>query len=229
LIIEGAKATSAAKNRVYKGMTLQTMKVIESRCQVSKRRAQYISKARFEACSDPSMSYAMYLMLQIGTDGLPAQLIWNWDFTQFIYDPSETNLCWKVVSIYKTESTPLCTADNNSLNIAIKYMHFAAADGCCAPMVLMIAIPELKDGDYVVKQVPGLSQYNALGQVGYVLFCSSRAGNDAAFTWFLKEIVIATIVTRKQEEAFEVSLLLIDLWPRMTIVHVVTSICHLRW
>jgi len=204
LIHDKAKTCSEERNRIYSEVKRPTVEKIKKRCKVKKRKAQTISNARYIACSDPAMSYCMYLMLKAFTAEVPSQLIWNWDFTQFIFDPSETQLGWVVAD--RARSRPITTRGDESLAIAIKYMHMGSADGGIGPMTLMISVPGMKEDEFVVKEVPGLSQVNIARSFGYLVFCSSRCGNSRVFKWFLETIVIKTITDARDAYRLYVSL-----------------------
>jgi transposase len=191
LVHTTAQTSCNERNVPYAPMSTKSVQRVIKKANLTKRKAQSITTARYEACSDPTMSYCMYLMLKAFTTDVPTQLLFNWDFTQFIYDESDTVLSWVVAD--RERSRPISAKGDASLPIAIKYMHMGSADGYVAPMVLMVAIPEMKEGEFVVKQVPGLSQINALNSHGYLIFCTSRCGNDLVFQWFLENIVINTI------------------------------------
>jgi hypothetical protein len=191
LIRKKAEETSADRNSSTTEITDRTVKKVRLDCNLKKRKVQKITNARWIACSDPSMSYSMYLMLKSFAEGICPQLFWNWDFTQFVYDHTETQECWIVADRADKRSINKNCCDG--LPLAIKYMHLCSADGEPGPMCLLIAVSGMNDEDFVIKEVPGLSQLNTSSSVGYLIFCSSRCGNDNIYRWFLENIVMNTI------------------------------------
>jgi hypothetical protein len=80
-------------------------------------------------------------------------------------------------------------------------MHMGSASGEVISLILLIAISDMKEDDFVVIEVPGLNQYgNSELVVGYVTFCQTRAGNANFFNWFMTQVAIPKVC--RVREAF---------------------------
>ena len=165
-----------------------------------------ISMARFNACSDPRMSYSLYIMLKGCTEGVPNQLIWNWDATQMVVNTSGVPRSVCMVNNAGIED-PITVVGEEALSFCIKWFHLGSANGECAPLVLMAAIDELDEEDCFCFPVPGLSQSNQSGSIGYIAFCKNRCGNSKFFEWFISEIAIPTIAGCRVAHRISVGLL----------------------
>ncbi len=203
LICDKAKETSMKRNKPYQEITAKTIKATISSCNLANRKSQSTTNARFTACSDPTMSYSMFLMLKAYANELPPGHLWNWDFTQFVINPGETDR--RYVSKDRDESRPVTAITTETLDIVIKYMHLGSASGILAPMVLMVSISTMPVDAFVVKRVSSLSQMTYPGCYGYLVFCASRCGNDTVFDWFLNEVVIKTIQQTRDNSNLPVS------------------------
>lgn len=81
----------------------------------------------------------------------------------------------------------------NSLPVYIKYMAMCNACGNSSSLVLIVAIDELPEDSFHVFEIAGMSIGITLGEIGYVVFCKSRAGNVSLWSWYYSCIVIPTI------------------------------------
>lgn len=154
---------------------------------------QITSNARYVACSDYRMSYAQWILVFAFTSTLPPNMIWNWDATQFI---CRTQGSGRKVYIVKMECArrPTMLVQNDSLAIIIKWMHMGSASGTAIPIVLLVAISDMKEDEMVLFEIPGLTYGVEREDMGYVAFCKTRAGNSRFFNWFATVIAIPTIV-----------------------------------
>jgi len=66
-------------------------------------------------------------------------------------------------------------------------------------MLPHIAVPELPPGKWQVYEIRGLSATTDSGKIGYLLIGHDRHGTSDFFQWFLKNIVITTIVKTRTD------------------------------
>jgi len=205
-----AKANEHRKKRNLDPVTLHasTVRSIKIRANISDVIPQTISDARLKACSDTRMSYSMYIMLKPFTEKLPKQLIWNFDATQFVCQKSGSG---KHVCIVKDkrDDTPVTAVGDETLDIAIKWLHMGSAAGEAIPLVFLVSIPDMNDTDFVVYEVPGLNQYGVSEICGYVAFCRTRAGNENFFTWFIREVAIPKVCKVRDVYSLQVRVILL--------------------
>lgn len=189
-----ADLTSMRRNQLFHDICDDTKKRLKKKLKIKKVKPQVVSLARFEACSDVRMSYSMWIMAKALTDGLPGQVIWNWDATQFNigFDGKGKMVC---IMEKSDDKSPASVTQEVSLNFAIKWMHMANANGETIPLVLLIAVPDMDKEEFESYSIPGLTYNTIPGHIGYLAFCSSRSGNAKFFTWFLEEIAIKAIVS----------------------------------
>ena len=67
----------------------------------------------------------------------------------------------------------------------IKKYFFHNSAGQVAPPVYVIGDDSLGPEDCLTFKVTGLSNTNAVGAYGYLMFCQSRAGNDSFYVWYV--------------------------------------------
>ena len=53
---------------------------------LSNIKAQTITQARLQACSDWRLAYSQWIMIKSCSEKLNRQNIWNWDATQLVYN-----------------------------------------------------------------------------------------------------------------------------------------------
>ena len=72
----------------------------------------------------------------------------------------------------------------------IKKYFFHNSAGQVAPPVYVIGDDSLEPEDCITVKVTGLSNTNAVGAFGYLVFCQSRAGNDSFYVWYVTTVVL---------------------------------------
>ena len=66
-------------------------------------------------------------------------------------------------------------------------------NGQVAPVVAYIAFDVLKEEDFFVTEVLGLSHSSEMGSKGYLVFVKKRGGNNASNTWLHQDYFIPQI------------------------------------
>lgn len=205
LLVDAIKATAKRRNEVLLSRPCaDTLKKYKQELKVHTVKPQMQSIARFKACSDPRMSYAMWIMLKACTSSLPPNLIWNWDATQFICKRSGSG---KMVCVIENRdrSKPVTKIGDDPLDIAIKWMHMGSANGQAVPLVLLVAVPDMKDEEFHYFAIPGLTYGVDIDAIGYLAFCKTRVGNSNFFRWFVSTIAIPAVVASRNRHESKVS------------------------
>lgn len=173
------------------------LKKIKEDEHIQMRKGQSKTDARNKACADPRMSYSWYLVQEAFASDLAAECKWNADGTTF---EVKRNPAGKYYCVYVEErkNKRVEVAETNGATslehpIYIKWMAMTNAVGNMSPVVLIVAIDKMNEGDFIPFIVPGLSSSKVIGEFGYVIFCKSRAGNEALWRWYYSNIVISTI------------------------------------
>ena len=170
---------------------------IKKQLGIVRREAQSITDARIKAGFDVRMTYTMWCMLKAFTSDLWHNCIWNIDATQFVINEKHGN---DTVDIVKDEddSSPVTTnSQGKEMGIAIKWMQMGSAAGVSCPTVLMCALKDMDADECYVVPIRGLTHTIATNQIGFLVFCKSRAGNRKFFKWFVENIVIPTTTAER--------------------------------
>jgi hypothetical protein len=72
----------------------------------------------------------------------------------------------------------------------IKKYFFHNSAGQVAPPVYVVADDSMAPNTFRAFKINGLSSTNAAGDYGYLVFCQSRAGNDAFYFWYVTTVVL---------------------------------------
>ena len=138
------------------------------------------------------MSYSWYLCCEAFSSHLPGERKWNADGSTFeIRDKGNGGMYLSVKGV-TTKRLQVANLDN-SLPVYIKYMAMCNACGNSSPLILIAAIEEMHEDASNIFEITGLSISISMSEIGYVVFCKSRAGNIALWSWYYKYIVIPTI------------------------------------
>ena len=205
MIISAVHDTGARRNVVCDDPSSSTIQRTKGKLKATLRKPQVITKARFEACSDPRMSYSTWIMIDSMTKSMPPEMFWNWDATQFVVGQSASSK--KVFSIKLDEGDamhkPLSIVGEESLDIGIKWMFMGSAAGSSAPIVLLLAVDSLGPEDFEAFPIPGLTATVGSKDVGYLCFCHSRAGNGPFFKWFIENVAIKCVEECRELHAMD--------------------------
>ena len=134
-------------------------------------------------------------MLASFTQALSAKNKWNFDGTQFVCKEKGTGglVCYAVRK-EEAKHIPITGNLNGTLGIAIKWMHLGSAAGEAGPPFLLVAVPEMDADSFEVFETKGLTNTATIGQVGYLAFTQSSCGNKGIFNWFIKNLVVPSLV-----------------------------------
>lgn len=193
-----ADETSVRANKPKVELCLRTCQNLKSKLDLRKRAPQYMTDVRVKSASDLRMTYSMVLMVKSCLEFKLPPLIWNWDATQFIVRVTATGAAVYILGA-DDDPTPVTAIGNSGLDFAIKWMFLGSAAGDAAPLVFIIAVPELPPGKWQVYEIRGLSATTDSGKIGYLVIGHDRHGTSDFFQWFLKNIVITTIVKTRTD------------------------------
>lgn len=100
---------------------------------------------------------------------------------------------------------PASIQKEDGLDIAVKYVYMGCSEGYGAPILLIIAVPSMEEGDMAWYTTSSLSHSPDPTGVGHLVFCNSRAGNDRLFDKFIKDFVIPTVEGVREHHGAKVS------------------------
>ena len=168
---------------------------------VKARKPQDLTPARLAALRDIRMVYRIACSYEAFSGHLPATHKWNADATTFIISP---NGAGSLVCTIPTKET-LVKLDSsvvpNGLNILVKWVLMASAQGETSPCVLIITVPDMPEGKFYVRKVVGLTGKDVVGDFGWLYFCKTRAGNAALWQhWFLNVVIPTLQATRRAHD-----------------------------
>lgn len=189
-----ADHTSEMNHTEKQRVSTSTLKRYKTELKIVPRKVQTISVARQHSGSDPRMVYSMVLLGLATMKSTPPQINNNWDFSQYVVatrGESETGFVLADDGI----KDPISVVRDSALSFAIKYAHMGSAAGESAPVVFMVAISELSAGQWHVAEIPGLIVPTGSTRKGYLYFGKDRSGTPEFWRWFLKHIVLSTVVT----------------------------------
>jgi hypothetical protein len=154
---------------------------------------QITTVARDREEKDPRNFFTWAILLLAYCVFLPAALVFNWDATTFSCGSDEHNRQKVYVKIAPRDvddkkNPPAIVG--GSLGMYIKKYFFHNSAGQVAPPVYVVADDSMEPNTYRAFRVNGLSSTKAAGDYGYLVFCQSRAGNDAFYFWYVTTVVL---------------------------------------
>lgn len=197
-ILQGqANATADRRNQPHHDLTVRTAATYISRAKLNARKPQVTTPARQKACSDHRMLYSAMVMATAFAKGINPQVLWNFDFTTFVIPRAGSG---ENVYIAEDDNSiiPPAVVDDETLPFAIKWVHLANAAGTCGPLILIVSMDSIPEGQHEVVEIRGLSYNNNSSQSGYIVACHSRNATDEVYRWFLKKIVIPQIIETRE-------------------------------
>ncbi len=183
-------ANLRGQTRIGKDVSKKTAIRAAKEIGATSRVAQAKTAARISAEKDPRNVITMGVMVDVFCKSLSPSYIYNWDATQYEVDP-KGKLKFVVVDDNSVD-TPVTVKSEGGLSFFIKHYHLHNADGIVAPPVYVIAYDAMDEENFVPKRVNSMG-YN--GDDAFICFTKSRAGNNAFFTWYIKEVIIPFITS----------------------------------
>ena len=92
---------------------------------------------------------------------------------------------------------------SDDTTLFIKWMFCCNAAGIAAPLVLLIALPEMGEDDFESYEIPGLTYKPAI-ESGFIFFARSRSGNKKSFAHFIEHIVIKSMASTRNHFGLKV-------------------------
>jgi hypothetical protein len=198
LIVEGKSNTAHKSSRtlsysILKDPSSSYIRTFVAENDIGMKKGQVLTEARRKACEDPRMSYSWYLCCEAFSSNLPAEKKWNADASTFEIKQNESGGMFLTLKTEARHSRLQVANTESSLPIYIKYMAMANACGNSSPLVLIVAVDDMPEESFEVKEILSMCITTNLNDIGYLLFCKSRAGTKTLWFWYYKYIVIPTI------------------------------------
>ncbi len=175
------------KAEVAKLPSASTIKRLQADIKAYRKVVQKKTPARVSAEADPRNTYSMFILMKAFAGNLKPSMIFNFDNTQYVIDKDADNtfICVKV------ENEEAITAvGTGKFGLAVKLFHLHNAAGHSADPVYIISHDSMKETDFEVRSITGLGNTSAVDAVGHVVFCRSRCGNNAFYTWFIEKLLV---------------------------------------
>lgn len=120
---------------------------------IKARKPQDLTPARLAALRDIRLTYRVACCYEAFSGHLPATHKWNADATTMIVAPDKVgSLVCSIPSAEEKKKLDSSTVPNG-LNLLVKWVLMASAQGETSPLVLIITIPDMKDGTFFAKKV----------------------------------------------------------------------------
>lgn len=151
---------------------------------------QPLTSARVAALSDIRLIYRIACIFLAYSAHLPAMLKWNADATTVVVNESGTGETVCYIPDAEERQKIDSGAQPSTTGILLKWMHLCNAAGHSGDLVVIAAVPSMKDGEFFAQQVPGLTGSDQIEGQGWLYCCNSRAGNAALWQhWFLHVLI----------------------------------------
>jgi hypothetical protein len=189
------------RKMVRQAMCRNTLLATKKRMNIKTTRGGDMTQARLLAGQNPRSAYTMYLMLEAFASRLDAHNKFNSDATQITCDSDSKGGYTCYIDNVDDTKPPSSTNYSGELSMAVKWMHLNNGAGEVAPTVLVFAIPTMPEGSFFVRKIVGLRNTAHHDSFGYIIFCKTRGGNEAVWSWYFSQFAIPFIrelLTRRQ-------------------------------
>jgi hypothetical protein len=174
-----------------------------------KRVPQVLTTARAKALSDPRLLFRTACCLIAFSGHLYGPFKWNADATTIqIKAEGEGEPVYVVLKkdlnndnledmIDDLPATPVSSSRHQMTTcLMLKWFHISNAEGQNGPLVAIIAVKGIPEGEFFVEVIPGLSHDSGPSSSnGFLYFAASRAGNPAMWRHFFQCVLIPTITS----------------------------------
>lgn len=178
-------------------ISTSTMRMLKKKVKaVNTSAAGVRTTARQREESDPRNMVVEGIFLEAFSKTVPPECVINMDAVQ--YKMGKDGIIQKVI-FSKIAEEPLegpverNETDLDDLGLFIKVYNQVSSNGTAAPMVHVLACPEMTDTDFAVIKVPGLGATTDAAGYMWVCFTKSRSGNNAFYEWFVQNSVLPYI------------------------------------
>jgi len=169
-----------------------TERNVKAKLNIHGRHAQNITPARLAALFDLRLHYRQACGILAFLGDLPDVSKWNADATTMYVQEDNGKLSYGVFN--SRDKTPFTTSEvSNDLGVFIKWIYLCNAAGHSGPLVLILAAPDMPEGEFFYRKVQGLSSSSNFQEYGHIYICNSRAGNGALWAHWFENIVIPTV------------------------------------
>jgi hypothetical protein len=198
LVLEASKMTAKGQNRAPKVFVSkkQLQKVI-SELGLNKENAEITTEARKVATRDPlsfvSTSALFYWFFRMVPN---RNLLWNYDAMTFAVgsmDPKKVEV-FTMPNRDQSKTLAVVPKVDNWPSCSMRWYNLNSAAGGVGTLVFLFKWPEMKEEDFQVFEVAGLTSSTDMLQNGYVVFTKDGQGNLEFHKWYAVRIVGALIV-----------------------------------
>lgn len=170
-----------------------TQKKLFKELNVIKRKPQILTDARLKACRCPRLSYIWGCVLMAYSANLMAENKWNADATTIIVSQSLTGSLVCTISDANDDSPIASSTIPDTLNLLVKWFALNNAGGESGPLVLIFAVPTMRENTFFARQVVSMSSTITIGDKGWIYFSRTRGGCHAMWIHYYMNVTIPTI------------------------------------
>lgn len=188
MLVAGAEASAKRLGEAESSATLSQRSVLNYKNGMG---ASYVvpqtkTNARDSAEHDPRNVITMAVMCEVFCDDLYADMIFNWDATQYQIDHSGKELVI-VIKPDQDDTTPVSVVAPSTMSFFVKHYHLHNAAGVIATPVFVIAADHFAEDQCSMTFVPNLG-YN--GDGAWLCFTKTRCGNPTFYRWFVSSVLL---------------------------------------
>ena len=198
LVLEASKSTAHRQNRAPKASVSkkQLQKVIRE-VGLTTSSAEITTEARKVAKRDPLSFVSTSALFYWFFRNVPNRnLLWNYDAMTFTVGSMDEKKVEVLTMPNRDKSKPVqVTKKVDSLPCcSMRWYNLNSGAGGVGTLVFLFKWPEMKEGDFQVFEVPGLTSSTDMLQKGYVVFTQDGKGNLEFHKWYAVRIVGALVV-----------------------------------
>jgi hypothetical protein len=160
---------------------------------VVKRRPQILTEARLKACRCPRPSYIWGCVLMAYSANLKAENKWNADATTIIISEAGSGALVCTIADKNDDSPIASSTIPDTLNLLVKWFALNNAGGETGPLVLIFAVPSMRENTFFARQVISMSSTTTIGDKGWVYFSRTRGGCHDMWIHYYFNVTIPTI------------------------------------
>jgi hypothetical protein len=138
---------------------------------------------------------SMAVMNKCRSENLSSHCIGNFDSSKFLLTFNNKE---DIISVNK--DSPATRMEEYEMDLFVKQYFLVNAVGFSAPPLFVLSADFLKEDNFVILEIEGLSFSFDSNSIGYLVFCNSRTGNTPFYRWLFMEYVVKNIQIFKSRQ-----------------------------
>ena len=157
------------------------------------RVAQDLTQSRLLALTCFRLAYISMCFIWVLCKNLPAVYKWNCDCTTFECRSEGSGKLVCVVREKGDHSQVASVSSAGELNLIVKFFGLGNAGGNIGAVVLIIAVNDMPENVFFVREILGLSSTSTVGEKGWIYICKTKGGTATLWRHWFTMICIPTI------------------------------------